>query len=314
MRSTAVTGERGDGPDILVAGEALIDVVHRHDGTVEEAPGGSPANVALALGRLGRRPRLLTALGTDPRGERVRLWLEASQVRLHAVRAPQTSISTAYLGPDGAAHYDFSITWDLRGAEVPEAEVLHIGSLGATVGPGASEVSDLVDRHRGRALVTYDPNIRPRMIDDGDTVRDAVHDLIRRADVVKASDEDLDWLHPGADHVQAARSWCRTGPGLVVVTRGRSGALAVSGDRVIDVPGVPTEVVDTVGAGDTFMGALIDGLASQGVAGATARTDLTGLGEGRLSALVRRAARAAAVTVSRPGADPPTTAQLDGMP
>jgi fructokinase len=299
-------------PDVLVVGEALVDVVHRGDGVVEEIPGGSPANVALTLGRLGRRPRLLTSLGPDPHGAAVRSWLAASDVRVCAAPAVRTSTATARLGIDGSATYDFSITWDLRTTALGEADVLHVGSIATTLDPGADAVSDLVDRHGGRALVTYDPNIRPGLVDDEAAVRARVGAFAARAQVVKASDEDVEWLHPGEGILDVARRWVRSGASLAVVTRGRGGALAVTSRSEIEVPAAPVDVVDTVGAGDTFMGALIDGMLAEGVSGPRARTVLEVLETPRLVALLHRAAQAAAVTVSRPGADPPTRSELDG--
>lgn len=301
----------GAPPDVLVVGEALVDIVHRHHGGVDEAPGGSPANVALTLGRLGRRPRLLTSLGADARGDAVRKWLQGSGVRVRDTPADRTSTATAHLDADGSATYELAIRWDVDASTEPDADALHVGSIAALAGPGAVAVSALVDRHRGRALVTYDPNIRPALLPDADDARRRVLRLIGRSDVVKASDEDAAWLHPGEALADVARRWRAAGPALVVITRGPDGALAVTDDLEVAVPGVRTAVVDTVGAGDTFMGALVDGLLAEHVAGVHARARLRALPRERLTAILRRAAAAAAVTVSRPGADPPTRAELD---
>ncbi|SEB92781.1 fructokinase [Paramicrobacterium humi] len=298
-------------PDVLIVGEALVDIVHRADGSVDEKPGGSPANVALTLGRLERHPRLLTSFGRDAPGNALRAWLDTSRVRVHGAPSEFTSTAVAHVGADGSATYSFSIAWDVDADSESDADVLHVGSIAAVLEPGASAVSDFVDRHRGRGLVSYDPNVRPRLMKNEGDVRARMLGLIERADVVKASDEDLEWLHPGEPIADVARQWVRSGPLLVVVTRGGRGALAVTNELEIDVPGVPVEVVDTVGAGDTFMGALIDGLLTEGVFGSNARSALQTLEKRRLSTLLSRAAKAAAVTVSRPGADPPTLAELD---
>lgn len=298
-------------PEVLVAGEALVDIVHRADGSIDESPGGSPANVALALGRLARRPRLLTSLGDDGRGQTVRRWLEASDVVLEGMPAARTSTAIARLDALGAASYEFAIDWQIDVAGVEVADALHVGSIAATLEPGASAVADLLDRHRGRALISYDPNIRPSLIDDHESVRRQVLSLIERADVIKASDEDVAWLHPGVAIDAVARRWLRSGPGLVVVTLGSEGCLALGHGFEVSVPAVTVDVVDTVGAGDTFMAALIDGLLSEGAFGARAREALASLDERRLTALLGRSATAAAVTVSRPGADPPTRDELE---
>lgn len=310
----------GPRPDVLVVGEALVDVVHRGDGSVDEKPGGSPANVAITLGRLGRSPRLLSSLGDDRRGREVRAWLEASGVVVQGRRAERTSTATAHLDADGAARYNFSIEWALAledvegaagaaGAEV--ADALHVGSIATILEPGATTVSSVVDQHRDRALITYDPNIRVSLIDDADAARRRVTSFIERADVVKASDEDLAWLCPGEDVETVARRWATTGPALVVVTLGSAGAIAVTARARIEVDPESVDVVDTVGAGDTFMGALIDGLLAEGTFGVEARRTIEALDGEQLTFLLRRCARAAAITVSRPGADPPTGDELE---
>ncbi|ANJ26121.1 PfkB family carbohydrate kinase [Agromyces aureus] len=297
-------------PDVLVVGEALVDIVHRADGSIDESPGGSPANVALALGRLGRSPRLLTSIGDDAHGRAVRAWLAASDVAVQGPAAVRTSTASARLDAQGAATYGFDLDWRIEAAGVAPADALHVGSIAATLDPGATTVGDLVDRHRGRALITYDPNIRPSLIDDRDSVRRQVLSLIERAVVIKASDEDVAWLHPGEDIADVARRWSRSGPALVVVTMGSSGCLAVAPSFELRVPVVKVDVVDTVGAGDTFMACLIDGLLSEGACGADWQAALASLGVEHLTALLHRSALAAAITVSRPGADPPTRAEL----
>ncbi|MFF2371244.1 carbohydrate kinase [Agromyces sp. NPDC058110] len=297
-------------PDVLVVGEALVDIVHRAGGSIDESPGGSAANVALALGRLGRNPRLLTSIGDDPHGRAVREWLAASDVRVQNQPAARTSTASARLDAQGAATYEFDLSWQIESVGVELADALHIGSIAATLEPGASAVAELLDRHRGRALITYDPNIRPSLIDDRDSVRSRVLSLIEQVDVVKASDEDIAWLHPGKDIADVARRWVASGPALVVVTRGSSGCLAVNKSVELTVPAVKVEVVDTVGAGDTFMAALIDGLVSEVAVGAETWAALAAGGEQRLTSLLHRSARAAAVTVSRPGADPPTSKDM----
>lgn len=297
-------------PDVLVVGEALVDIVHRADGSIDESPGGSPANVALALGRLGRSPRLLTSIGDDAHGQVVREWLQGSDVSVQGLPAARTSTALARLDADGAATYEFDLDWLVEASGVTTADALHIGSIAATLEPGASAVAGLLEGHRGRALISYDPNIRPSLIDDREATRRRVRSLIARADVVKASDEDIAWLHPGEDIADIARSWLRSGPALVVVTTGSSGCLVVTPGFEFRVPAVKVDVVDTVGAGDTFMAGLIDGLLSEGAFGAAARAVLESLGEAQLTSLLARSAVAAAVTVSRPGADPPTRDEL----
>jgi fructokinase len=303
-------------PRVVVVGESLVDIVHRAGGAVDEAPGGSPANVALTLGRLGRAPILVTRLADDDSGRRVRGWLAASGVTVDAVAAPRTSTATALLDTSGAATYTFDLEWDLgddvaRLAEdvFASTDLVHVGSVGAFLEPGAGQVAALVRAAHGHAIVTYDPNIRPSLVRDAQAVRARVAELIGIADVVKASDEDLRWLHPGREAIEVAREWVVGGPALVVITRGADGAIAVTADGEVAVTAVSTDVVDTVGAGDTFMGALIDGLLAR-EAGLGLRAPGGGIRPGELEALLRRSAEAAAITVSRPGADPPRREEL----
>lgn len=308
--------ETGAPPRVVVIGEALVDIVHRADGTVDEAPGGSPANVALALGRLGRRPTLVTRLGDDDRGRRVRGWLAASDVDVVAVAAPRTATATAHLDVDGGATYEFDLEWDLGPEAVladslaRTADLVHIGSVATVLDPGAVQLAATVRAARPTATITFDPNIRPSLVDDASRVRTRVEDLLGLADVVKASDEDLRWLHPGQDPVDIARAWVARGPSLVVVTLGSGGAVGVTAQGDTVVPAVLVDVVDTVGAGDTFMGALIDGLLDHG-ATTDEGTAGSGIRPSALDAVLRRCALAAAVTVSRPGADPPRREELD---
>ncbi|MFK4834542.1 PfkB family carbohydrate kinase [Microbacterium sp. ZW T2_14] len=303
-------------PHVVVVGESLVDIVHRAGGAVDEAPGGSPANVALALGRLDRAPILVTRLADDDRGRRVRRWLEHSAVTVDAVAASRTSTATALLDAGGAATYTFDLEWDLgddierlAGDVFASADLVHLGSVGAFLEPGAGQVAALVRAVRGRGIITYDPNIRPSLVADPEAVRARVDELVRLADVVKASDEDLRWVDPSRDAIEIARQWVAGGPTLVVVTRGADGAVAVTAGAEVAVPAVSTDVVDTVGAGDTFMGALIDGILAR-AAGLGARTRGGGIRPDELEALLRRAAEAAAITVSRPGADPPRREEL----
>ncbi len=302
-----------DAVRIVVIGEALVDVVHRRSGAVDEAPGGSPANVALTLGRLGRAPELITRLGADDRGDRLRRWLATSGVAVTAVDAPRTATAVARLDESGAASYEFDLDWDLHGIEpavLTNARLVHIGSVGAVLEPGASQLTALVRAAREGATISYDPNIRPALVTDPAAVRGRVAELVGLADLVKASDEDVRWLHPGRDLVEVAREWQAPGPALVVITLGADGAVAVTAENLITIPGVRTPVVDTVGAGDTFMGALIDGVVGLGGAGSDARRAGGGIPGTALEGVLGRAAQAAAITVSRPGADPPFAAEL----
>jgi len=301
-----------EGGKLLVVGEALIDVVRRADGSVDESPGGSPANVALALGRLGHAPTLLTRLGADEGGDRIRAWLGDSHVDVVAVPASRTATATASLDADGSATYEFNLEWALPDvAAAPPVSIVHTGSIAALLEPGASEAARLVRALRETTLVTYDPNVRPALLPDRADARARVEAWVALADVVKASEEDLAWLYPEADPLTAAEIWLASGPALVVVTLGGGGAVAMTRTHLVRVTAEQVDVVDTVGAGDTFMAALIDGLFGLGEVDAGARLGLRDMGSDHVRRLLTHAARAAAVTVSRAGADPPWRRELD---
>ena len=300
-------------PRILVVGEALIDVVPEAGGTPRDLPGGSPANVALTLGRLQRDVRLVTLLGDDERGALVRTWLAASNVTVLAqpTGSGRTSSAEVTLDDSGAASYVFDLDWDLPAVPEESCDVLHVGSIATVLDPGADAVLEAVRTHRGRALVSLDPNARPNITPDRTGPVARVEELVALSDLVKVSDEDLDWLHPGHDPVDTATRWAAAGPGLVVVTRGGEGAVAVRHDgTTLEVPGVPVRVADTVGAGDTFSGVLVDALVALGVHGADAAEALRALSDRDVLGVVTTAAIGAAINVSRPGADPPSRAEL----
>lgn len=295
---------------IHVIGEALVDVVHRADGSRSEFPGGSPANVAVGLGRLGHDVTLSCQLGEDDRGRRVVAHLEESGVRLGPTsRTPgPTSTATARIDADGAADYVFDLRWDPELPEL-EADLLHSGSIAATLRPGAETVVALLERSRPDAIITFDPNARPVLTPDRRDAVGFVERAVAVADVVKVSDEDLGWLAPGENVSTTARRWLDPAA-IVVVTRGGLGAMAVTRDVEIEVPAETVDVVDTVGAGDAFMSGLIADLSRTGLLAVEHRDALAAIDEDTLSGVVRTAARAAALTVGRPGAQPPTGAEL----
>ncbi|HEY0217085.1 MAG TPA: carbohydrate kinase [Cellulomonas sp.] len=304
-------------PRALVVGEALVDAVRRPDGDRSEHPGGSPANVAIGLGRLGRRVDLLTWLAADAHGDQVREHLAGSDVHvLTGDRVPErTAVATAHLDATGAATYDFDLTWDLPASfaeDDGDPLVVHTGSIAVVLEPGAAAVAHLVEQRRAVATITYDPNLRPALMGSPAVAGPPVEHLVGLADVVKVSDEDLAWLYPGVVPVEIARDWVSRGAALVVVTLGGEGALAVTaaGDELsIEAPRVT--VADTVGAGDSFMAGLIDGLWSADLLGADARERLHVIDAPTVERILARCVRIAAITVSRPGANPPRTTELE---
>ncbi|ANH36893.1 2-dehydro-3-deoxygluconokinase [Nocardioides dokdonensis FR1436] len=293
----------------MVVGEALVDVVRTADGAVGEHAGGSAANVAVALARLGRPVRFATAYADDERGALLARHLAGAGVRLasdpHVVR--RTSTAEATIGTDGGASYVFDLDWRL--GEVPQDPTplaLHVCSLGAVVAPGAEAVVRLVEALRARTTITYDVNMRPAVTGAGPEVVEQVERLVALADLVKVSDEDLEVLLPMLGVEDAARRLLSLGPRAVVLTRGAEGATWWSEAGAVDVSPRAVEVADTIGAGDTFAAALVDGLWHLDLLGGRLPT----LSEASVHGLLDHASRAAAVTVSRPGADPPYRSEL----
>jgi fructokinase len=298
----------------LVVGEALVDIVVSPDGSSREHVGGSPANVAIGLARLGHRVELATHIGDDDRGHRVRAHLERDGVRLveGSVTAARTPTATATLDAAGVATYTFDLAWDLPPDLGPgTAAHVHIGSIATALQPGAEQVRRIVRQARAHSTVSFDPNLRPAILGTPEPQRPGVESLVALCDVVKASDEDLAWLYAGESVDSVLSRWATLGPALVVCTLGGEGARVLVGGEFFTVPPVLVTVVDTVGAGDSFMGALISGLLDAGQLGSPAgRTALASAGPAAVRPALDRAIRVAAITCSRAGADPPYRREL----
>lgn len=309
--------------EIVAMGEALVDVVARPGAEPVEHPGGSPMNIAFGLARLGRPVTLVTEIGTDARGAAIAEHLRSAGVSLApgSIREEPTSSATAHLGVDGSASYTFDLRWSLPAGltaadpALAAAGIVHAGSIAAFLEPGGSQVAALLAALAASdtpPLITFDPNIRPSIVPDHAAVLARFEELAALATVLKLSDEDAAWLYPGADADEAADRILQLGPGLVAVTRGGDGALLAAAEHRRSVEGIAVEVADTIGAGDSFMSALIDRLASlvdEGVPLESLR-DGHAFDSGRLGLLGDFAVRCAAITVSRPGANPPTRADI----
>ena len=289
--------------DVVVVGEALVDIVVSPGGTVEH-PGGSPANVAYGLGRLGADTALLTSIGDDHYADVIETHLRSAGVNLLPGSKGRggTATATATLASDGSAHYDFDIRWDLPGsAPAILPKILHTGSIATFLAPGAAVVKELLEQSHERCVVTYDPNIRPALLGSQFEAKNIFEELVPFTEVVKLSDEDALWLYPRLSLEDISQRILDLGTGLVAVTMGAEGSLLTTGGTRVVVPSVKSEVVDTIGAGDSYMSALIYGLLMRGA---------DGLAPSVLESLGRMASRAAAITVRRPGAHPPTLEEL----
>ncbi|GEP36580.1 ribokinase [Nocardioides psychrotolerans] len=289
-------------PYALVVGESLVDIVVEPDGRDNERPGGSAANVAVALARLGRRVRFVTSYADDDRGRAIAAHLGGSGVELavdpHALE--RTSTARATIAADGSASYEFDLDWRFHPVGEVAPVTVHVCSIGAVLQPGAADVLRLLERLRATATISYDVNARPAITGTGGDVVGQVERVAALAHLVKASDEDLEALYPSWSVTDAARHLLSLGPRAVAVTRGESGSTWFTDEREVTVPAVRTHVVDTIGAGDTFSAGLIDALWGD------QWDDLAVAPEKALA----HAAAAAAVTVSRRGADPPYRHEL----
>ena len=304
---------------IVCAGEALIDMLPRRTQAGEEAfapyPGGAVLNTAVALGRLGVPTGFLSGLSTDLFGEMLAEALVASAVDASlCVRSGRPTTLAFVRLTDGQASYAFydesTALRTLTPADMPPlpeaATALFLGGISLVGEPCAAAFEALAAREAGRRAIVLDPNVRPSFVTDEAAYRARIERVVALADVVKVSDEDLRWLVGDGEEEALARALLARGPSLVCVTRGAEGASAYAADAGVSVPSARAEVVDTVGAGDTFDAGLMASLHGAGLL----RPGLPGLGEESSHAALTLAARAAAVTVSRAGANPPWASEL----
>lgn len=303
-------------PRLLVLGEALVDIVVDASGGKVEHVGGSPANVAMGLARLDHPVDFACWIGHDDRGRRIADRLADHGVTLlpESFGPDPTSTAVATLDAHGAATYEFELHWDLPRIAVPEGTGhVHTGSIGAVLCPGAESVTEALRDVRERGTVSYDPNVRPGIMGDLADVRPRVEQLVGLSDVVKASDDDLALLYPGRSVEDVLTHWVELGAGLLVVTRGAEGVTyrVASDESVATAPTRAGQVVDTVGAGDSFMAGLLSGLVVAGLLGDPgARTRLAGATLEDVQPAVDRGLATSAVTVGRAGAYAPGLDEL----
>ena len=301
---------------IVVGGEALVDLVRDGDSNALRAhEGGGPYNTARTLARLEQPVHFLGALSGDAFGRRLRAGLRADGVKLDtAVETPlPTTLAVAELDHAGAATYSFYTDGtsapalapeQALGALPPRVGMLHVGTLGLVLKPMAAALRAVVEAVAADALVMVDPNCRPPLIPDRDAYRTALAATLRHTHVVKASADDLRWLLPGAEPIDAARELLAAGPRAVLVTDGAKGAVVVTAGGAEAVPAPHATVVDTIGAGDAFSGGFLAWWRLEG----RTRDDLAD--PDALRAATAFACRVAALTCERPGASPPTLAEL----
>lgn len=307
---------------ILCCGEALIDMLPGETAAGEPAfaphAGGSVFNTAIALGRLGAPAGFLSGLSSDLFGDMLRLQLAESRVDTsHVVTSGRPTTLAFVRLADGQANYAFhdenTAGRMLTVADMPAIGVsvgaLFFGGISLVAEPCGSAYEALMAREHGKRVTMLDPNIRPDFIADAAAHRARMTRMIAMADIVKFSDEDLRWLGNDGNGDAIAAAWIEQGPKLLIVTHGRLGATAYTKRSRIAVPSVAVEVADAVGAGDTFNAGILTTLLERGRLDKDA---LTGLPDAEVTAALSLAAAAAAVTVSRTGANPPWRHELIG--
>lgn len=302
----------------VVCGEALYDIfIDGYAGTsvgMTARQGGSPFNVAIGLARLGTASALFTGLSRDPLGRQLRGTLEREGVALDYLvdKAEATTLVMVALDAQGVPNYSFygtgcadrALTLDDLPALDATVGGLHFGSYTLVAEPTAGTFQALAERERGQRLISLDPNVRPTVEPDMAVWRARLARWIALAHVVKVSQEDIELLYPDQDPRAVARGWLQAGPALVVMTLGGDGAVAWSGDAEARVPGRKVDVVDTVGAGDSFQAALLHQLPDLAALAALARS------EAALRALLDFCVAAAAINCTRAGANPPRLAEV----
>ena len=290
---------------IWVCGEVLVDVLP--NGTVI---GGGGANTAKALARLGCAVEFIDGISSDEYGVRARreLMKDGVGLSLSLTSDKPTGKSIISIDAHGVGSYKFDIensaTFDFDASWLPKGtpEILHIGTLATIIEPGASALFKWAKDLSEKTIIVFDPNVRPPAQPNANKYRAAVEKWVEISAVVKVSEEDIAWLYPATSEEDVAREWIELGAKIVVITRGADGLVAISKSDVVAVPGVAVHVIDTVGAGDTVGAVIVEGIAKYGV---------TGLSGGVLKDVLDRAAKAAAITCTRKGAEPPTSSEIE---
>lgn len=299
---------------VLVIGESLVDVISYGGAESEAVAGGSPFNVAVGLNRLGVEAALHTRIGSDRHGEILSKCASQENVRLTSGsrRSGRSSMATAIVGDDGSAEYEFDAEWNPTPVGEHDEPILHVhtGSLASALRPGNERVLADISRLRRSATVSYDPNVRAATMANRDAATECVERFIAQSDIVKASDEDIASLYLNTTLNEVLTKWLALGPSLVIATCGPRGSVAKTQDLCLKIPAISTVVVDTVGAGDSYMAGVIAALASKGLLGRLNDRFLARMDEPTLLEVMEFAHRCTAITVSRPGADPPTWQRL----
>ena len=297
---------------VWVTGEVLIDLIP--DG-LDRKPivGGGPANTAKALSKLGIDTQFIDGISSDKYGQMAKGELVSAGVKLDYIKYSDkpTCLAIVSLSDSGSASYEFVIentaTFDFTPDWLPNPQterpsLLHIGTLATVIEPGASVLFDWAQSVAKVAPIVFDPNIRPAVMSNREQYVKQVERWVSISSAVKVSDEDLKWLYPSLEIDQVVNDWLTKGPSLIVVTYGDKGLAGYRIDEKASVDAVNVVVADTVGAGDTVGAILVEAIVKDGL------DTLCGV---RLEMMLKRAAKAAAITISRSGANPPTLKEIE---
>jgi len=296
---------------VWVAGEVLIDLIPE-GADRKPVMGGGPANTAKALAKLGIDTQFIDGISTDQYGQMAKNELLSSGVKLDHVKHSDkpTCLAIVSLSDSGSATYEFVIentaTFDFTLDWLPKSQtlrpsLLHIGTLATVIEPGASVLFEWAQPVANFAPIVFDPNIRPAVISDRKQYLAQVERWVAISLAIKVSDDDLKWLYPSLEIDQVVNNWLELGPSLIVVTYGAKGLAGYRKDEKVSVEAVKAKVADSVGAGDTVGAILVEAIVKNGL------ESLTGQ---RLETMLKRAAKAAAITVSRVGANSPTSEEI----
>jgi len=304
---------------LLIAGEALIDLIPDPEraNAYDAVAGGSPYNVAIGLSRLGSPTAFVSRISMDGNGEALAAGLADNGVDLGFVLRDKRPTTLAFVMRGTAktgSRYSFYLDatsfdgpWPFPEVWPSSARHLHVGSISAVDPRHGERVVGALKAARPHATVSYDPNIRPLVTPDRESVAALVERQASLAHVVKASEEDLQWLYPGRPVEESLAAWAASGPRFCVVTLGERGSVARLGSQRIALPAPHVEVADTVGAGDSFMSALLSAMDREGALGAGSAPP----SPSALERWLRFAACASAITCTRKGSNPPTLAEVE---
>jgi fructokinase len=317
---------------IVVIGEALIDLIEskQHSGSYQAVVGGANANVAIALARAGTPQQLLARISSDAFGQKIRARLEQNKVGLdYAIDAIEpTSLAIASIGDSGGAKYAFYVEktadWNFTRQELPTedklsnigAKALQFGCLTMALGPGNKIIEDWASEffETGSLTLSHDINVRPALGFEAKIERERVEKLNSISHIVKASDDDINWLYqlePASSVDDIVWGWIRESEQIVFVTRGPDGvSIYRKGKTRLDVASRTVQVQDTVGSGDTFCAHMLTGLLAIDALGQNPSELLAAVSNEQLIQISKVAAVAASITCERTGAEPPTAKEL----